>query len=291
MSTTIRSNGREWPAKRASRWRSTLWGRWRDWSVRNVEVRGQGTVYRFVCGGLRDYARVAGLFVEEPGTAAWIHQSVKPGDVFYDIGANVGIFTIMAAHHVGPSGRVVAFEPHAANFAALMRNVAANGFGDRVIAFNAAVHQDSGFYDFNYASLGVGSAASQLIGNAVPGKSPFETVAREMKYAVAIDRLVAGGLVPRPTHVKIDVDGNEPDIVAGMAALLSRAGKPRSLSVEVSSGEEAALERWLAPYGYHLAGTNFTRTGAKRKYRGLWTAEDRYNAIFEAPALQASAAA
>ena len=261
-----------------------MWARRRDRSTRTVEVYGDEAVYRFVCSGLTEYARAAGLFVKEPGTVRWIRDTVRPGDVFYDVGANIGIFTIIAARRVGPTGHVVAFEPHAANFAALIGNIAANALGDHVTVVNAAVHRSSGFHDFNYASLDVGSSRSQLMGNRVPGESPFATVARELKCSVAIDQLIADGLMPRPTHIKIDVDGNEPAIVAGMAGLLSSDGRPRSVSIEVNAADEARFERQLGLYGYRLASTNVTRTGAKRKRRSRWTADDRYNAIFEATA-------
>jgi FkbM family methyltransferase len=282
MSRVIHSDGLQWPAPMAGRLRSRLWDRWRSKSVRRVEVQGRGTVYRFLCDNLIEYARCAGLFIKEPGTCEWIRRDVRQGDVFFDIGANIGIYTIMAAHQVGPAGKVVAFEPHAANFAALINNVAANGFGDRVIPCNAGAHASSGFLTFNYASLTAGTSNSQLDGDCVPGRAPFHPVAHELKPAVALDELVASGVLPRPTHVKIDVDGNEMEILAGMARLLSHADRPLSLSIEVNAEEQVECERRLVLCGYQLASTNETRTGAKRKRQGRWVAHDRYNAIFEA---------
>src|SRR5262249_51206838 len=116
----------------------------------------------------------------------------------------------------------------------------------------------------------------------VPGRPPFQPVAHELKPAVAIDELVAAGVLPRPTHVKIDVDGNELKILAGMAGLLSSPDRPRSLSIEVDAEEQAVCEERLGACAYRLAGVNQTRTGAKRRQRGRWTAHDRYNAIFAA---------
>lgn len=47
----------------------------------------------------------------EPHVAWFIHDQLKPGDIFYDIGANAGYFTLVAAKAVGPEGRVIAFDP------------------------------------------------------------------------------------------------------------------------------------------------------------------------------------
>ena len=209
MAIVIRTNGRQWPAKRLSRVRTKLWARRRENSIRQVEVHRQDTIYTFLCESLRDYGRCAGLFLKEPGTCEWIERTVKPGDIFYDIGANIGVYSILAGQRVGPQGRVIAFEPHAGNFAALSRNIEANGFAGRIVPCGFALHRSSGFFDFNYSSLAVGSSRSQLDGNAAPGFDPFEPVVRELKYAAAVDDLVLSGRLPRPTHVKIDVDGNE----------------------------------------------------------------------------------
>jgi hypothetical protein len=56
-----------------------------------------------------------------------ILENISDGEVFYDIGANVGFFSVLAARHVGRSGRVVAFEPGPGNAALLRRNAEING--------------------------------------------------------------------------------------------------------------------------------------------------------------------
>ena len=74
MSRVIHSDGLQWPAPIARRLRSRLWDRWRSGTIRRVEVQGRGTVYRFLCQNLIEYARCAGLFVKEPtseSTRSW----------------------------------------------------------------------------------------------------------------------------------------------------------------------------------------------------------------------------
>src|SRR3712207_5715584 len=74
----------------------------------------------------------------EPWTVDWLRRSVRPGDVVYDVGANVGAFSFVAAH-CAPDVRCVAFEPGGANYAALSENIALNGLGDRVTALPIAL--------------------------------------------------------------------------------------------------------------------------------------------------------
>src|SRR5262249_39850053 len=69
---------------------------------------------------------------KEPFTVEWIEQSIKPGDVFYDIGANVGAYSLIAAKNTRNRARVFAFEPSPASYVDLSRNVALNGCEESV---------------------------------------------------------------------------------------------------------------------------------------------------------------
>jgi hypothetical protein len=66
-----------------------------------VEVRDGDRRYRFQCENLREYSHCVKMFVKEPGTCRWIKEAVKPGQVFYDIGANIGVYTVMAVPNWG----------------------------------------------------------------------------------------------------------------------------------------------------------------------------------------------
>src|SRR5687768_15230226 len=69
---------------------------------------------------------------KEPGTVRWIESHLKPGEVFYDIGANIGAYTLVAFGHTRGKSRIVAFEPGFATFATLCENLALNGSGETV---------------------------------------------------------------------------------------------------------------------------------------------------------------
>lgn len=127
-------------------------------------------------------------------------DALRPGDVFYDIGANVGFFSLLASQRVG-AGRVIAFEPLPANLELLRRNLALNG-ADNVSIVDAAVADTSGRARFT-----VGGSASQ-------GALADEGIEVAV---VALDELD----LPPPTVMKIDVEGAESRVLAGAVRLLT----------------------------------------------------------------------
>src|SRR5215510_12901685 len=69
---------------------------------------------------------------------AFLNHCLRPGDVFVDVGANIGLFTLIAASRVGPAGRVVAFEPTGVTYTRLIYNARLNGFS-KASCVNAAL--------------------------------------------------------------------------------------------------------------------------------------------------------
>jgi Protein-L-isoaspartate(D-aspartate) O-methyltransferase (PCMT) len=86
---------------------------------------------------------IAYFGVWEPNLTSWLEGRLRPGDVFVDVGANVGYFTVLASRLVGESGRVVAIEPSPLANSVLRRNVSDNG-GENVRVENVAVWDSSG---------------------------------------------------------------------------------------------------------------------------------------------------
>ena len=86
--------------------------------------------WRFACD-LRDLTAREAFFTGRygPQETALLGAALRPGATFVDVGANWGYFTLLAAHRVGPAGRVVALEPDPRLFALLRANLAANGIG------------------------------------------------------------------------------------------------------------------------------------------------------------------
>ena len=175
--------------------------------------------------------RVDTLFTKEPDTLQWI-AGFERGDVFIDIGANVGMYSIWAAATRGT--RVYAFEPESQNFALLNRNIVANGLGDRVTAYCAALSDQPGYSLLHLSDFGPGGS-----GHTYGEDLDHRLRRRSSPYlqgcmSTTLDRLVADGVVPVPTHIKIDVDGLEHKVLVGCHATL-RDPQLKTVLIEINS--------------------------------------------------------
>jgi FkbM family methyltransferase len=149
-------------------------------------------------------------------------STLKEGQVFLDIGANIGFYTLFASRRVGPTGRVLAFEPDPMTFESLQRSVKRNGF-DWARCVNVALSDREG--EMPFYTVSDGSAHS-----LVP-----EIARRAKRYSgqvpvrvTRLDDLAREGVldVPRVDLIKIDVEGEEPRTVAGMLGTLEKLGHP-----------------------------------------------------------------
>ena len=174
--------------------------------------------------------RVDSLFTKEPCTIDWI-AGMGRGEVLVDVGANVGMYTVWAAKTRGL--RVYAFEPEAQNYGLLNRNIVLNGLGGSVKAYCVALSDQAGFSELHLSEFRAGGSCHSL-GEQVDFKhQPAKPAFSQGCISARLDDLVRDGVVPAPQHIKIDVDGFEPKVIAGAAEVL-RGGKVRSLLVEVN---------------------------------------------------------
>lgn len=174
--------------------------------------------------------RVDSLFKKEPITIEWI-AGFKSEDVLVDVGANVGMYTVWAAKTQGV--HVYAFEPESQNFALLNRNIFLNQLGSLVKAYCLAMSDVAGLSQLHLSQFIAGGSCHSL-GEQVDFKhDPARPVYSQGCVSARLDDLVASGMVPEPDHIKIDVDGFEPKVVAGARRIIA-GNKLRSLLIEVN---------------------------------------------------------
>lgn len=146
--------------------------------------------------------------VYEPIMQEAISSSLQSGDVFYDVGANIGFFSLIAARSVGPQGRVYAFEPVPDNAAAIVRSADLNGIAT-IDVFAKAVGAKSGREELLLAHH-IGGAVLASVGEPPDMKGRIEV------DTVALDDIIALQKLRPPSLVKIDVEGAEMDVLRGM---------------------------------------------------------------------------
>jgi len=174
--------------------------------------------------------RVDSLFTKEPCTIEWIAQ-FRAGEVLVDVGANVGMYTVWAAKTRGV--RVFAFEPESQNYGLLNRNLMLNDLGESVRAYCLALSDAAGLSELHLASTDPGTSCHQLGEKVDHHHRPAKPRFAQGCVSARLDDLVRDGVVPPPQHIKIDVDGFEPKVIAGAAQVL-RAPQTRSLLIEVN---------------------------------------------------------
>ena len=197
---------------------------------------------------------------KEPFTVEWIERSIKPGDVFYDVGANVGPYSLIAAKVTENAARVFAFEPSPSSFHDLCRNVLLNGCGESVVPLPLALWSESGLLSFRLRSLAAGAAKHRISSKQHSKRPRTETI-----IGIRLDDLVERFGVPVPTHAKIDVDGAELDVLRGAERTLARP-EWRSIIVELDPEEtdrNRAIKSLLANAGFDF-GRRHERRASRR---------------------------
>lgn len=154
----------------------------------------------------------------ESHVTGWMHDTLKPGNVFVDAGANVGYFTLLGAKLVGSDGRVVAIEAHPATVEILRRNVVINGFRDRVAVWHRAAWSETADLKFHQRQHYAANSSLASVGPDGLAALGDSEVAVEVP-AVALDDLLDG--LPRVDVIKVDVEGAEVKALAGLARTLT----------------------------------------------------------------------
>jgi len=167
---------------------------------------------------------------KEPETISWL-KSFDPHDVFFDVGANVGIYSLYAAS-LFPEMEIVAFEPMPANFKALCENSHDNGF--YIYCQRHAVGNFTGYVHLHIPENESGKSGAQMCDKDKKGA---------LVNAVKIDDLK----VTKPANFKIDIDGQELEVVKGMQKTLPHI---KSILIEVHPTSKGPIVDILTAAGF-----------------------------------------
>ncbi len=201
---------------------------------------------------------------EPPLQQAFLNH-LKPGDVVYDIGANVGFFTILAAKLVGSSGKVYAFEPAPENVAIVRRNLKQNNFS-HVTVIEKAVFSSTGTAELLLAKYAGGHTLATV-------GTPPDLDGSLAVQLVSIDYLVDRQEIEPPKFVKIDVEGAEIEVLKGMSQTISQF-KP-TIIYEVDDETKEALLAKKREIELFLENLNYKITLLDKSYSQItWNVEN-----------------
>jgi len=244
-----------------------------------INQRFNQIVYRFKPKTRMEVFRYTTFFSKEKGTLKWLDENIVPSSIMYDIGANVGLYSIYAAKKHGDV-KVYAFEPHKVNFATLLENISLNDLEGSIFPLSFALNDAVGFFDLNYNSMESGASMTQLGHTKLPHDRDFKPKMSELVYSLSVDELIATGKVQQPTLIKIDVDGNEISILKGMRGLLTSSLPPKSIQIEINPGERNDVVNFLSTCGYVLDHKHFTKSGQVAFENNKPLDEIPHNAVF-----------
>jgi FkbM family methyltransferase len=164
---------------------------------------------------------------KEPETIKWLESNVNDTEVLFDIGANVGAYSLYAAGVLG--AKVYSFEPSPSTFHLLLENVQLNKLTERIVPFNMPLSSTTDLKVFKYSTLEAGSASHSGLENAMGATNEVS----QPVMTVTLDDLVQKYNVPAPNHMKIDVDGHELSILQGGSAVL-QSKELKTIQIELS---------------------------------------------------------
>jgi FkbM family methyltransferase len=207
--------------------------------VANIVVRGAAVYYKGSKYYLIDAATTYYFSTRTHEPWMWSYlATLKKDDVFVDVGAHVGLYSIYVAHNLG--SKVIAIEPHPENFNFLLKSIKSNSLRN-ISALNlAAWNEDTELPLYTADSSGDHSLKS--------------TIARKHVYIVRarkLDNVLSELGVRKVSFIKIDVEGAEVEVLEGLRTTL-KAYRPR-LIIEVWTGNAGAVQRILKDLNYSIS--------------------------------------
>jgi len=213
-----------------------------------VRFRGKGTILSFICPkneiidiDLFGYVfrcdlsewiqRSIFLYGYDEEALHFIEKNLKNGDIFVDIGANVGFYSLLASSLVGENGRVIAIEPSAAICAKLKETIERNSIHN-ILILNIGLGKEHGFLNLYSNPMSRNSSATMVAYDAPEVTRVEVDTLDSISQKYQLDEIA---------YIKIDVEGFEPDVIEG-AKILLQNGRIRVIQSEFNA-------YWLQKHG------------------------------------------
>jgi len=186
----------------------------------------------------------------ESDTIYWIDNFIKPNEILYDIGANIGVFSLYSAKK---GVQIFAFEAESGNYFYLNKNIYLNNLSDKIQSFNIAINDKSEFSMLNLSNFKVGKSLHNFKEKLDLNHKEFKPIFQQGCFGISLDEIVYKYNLPKPHHLKIDVDGNEYKIINGAKKLLEDQYL-KSIAIELNDtlSIDREIENILINKGFKL---------------------------------------
>lgn len=196
-------------------------------------------------------SRAKTITTKEPETISWINDMDAHSDCLFDIGANIGIFSLYAATR---KIKTIAFEPQAMNFALLSNHIFLNALSEYITAYSVALGDRFCFSKLNMFEGSTWGTANSTFDRNIDSQGNLRDDFNKKQGAISVelDSFVDSTEII-PSHLKIDVDGNELLVLRGAISTLNNP-KLKSILVELTS-THAEFDETLSlinSYGFRL---------------------------------------
>ncbi len=228
---------------------------------------------RFFCMGQKTLKRINRFFEKEPETLEWI-DGFSENSVFFDIGANVGQFSLYASFK--PGVKVLSFEPAIKDMFILIKNLEINKKDEIVDPYCFAFNNITELGALRMPTTLLGKAGAQFLTDNKKENFNFYSkkanvpIFRQTTIAYAIDDFIKLFNVSFPTYIKIDVDGNEVDIIKGAIKTL-KDDRLKSVLIEINPTSKDDLDN---------ISSVMESCGLKLRKKGVTQASKSVNHIF-----------
>ncbi len=212
--------------------------------------------------------RIETYFTKEPETLEWI-DNFSENYIFWDIGSNIGQYAIYAAL-AHKKSNIYAFEPSPSNLVVLSRNISVNHLSKKIsIVPFGLINKRNSFVFMNESKFEEGSAMHKL--------NEYKNSKFQYKiFGTSLKNLIKNKTLHIPNYIKIDVDGNELDVLQGFGNYL-KSKKIKSLFIELDSSNKKIYNKCLNTLKSH----NFKLISKNRSMLYKHSKSNSYNYIFE----------
>jgi len=238
--------------------------------TQNIYDSRKDKEYIFHTTHYHTYKRAITFFKKEPETLDWI-DNFNNTDIFYDIGANIGLYTVYAAVN-NKAKQVYAFEPESLNYADLNKNISINEISEKVLGFNIAL-SDRNISDKLYVhDLHPGGSMTNF-GETTDYIQRSNRKFKQGCLSFTLDAFIKKYKLPFPNHIKIDVDGLELKILKGAINTLA-TNQLQTIQIEIYENHDDTKEMFEI-----LNNAGLSLRYKKRSDQMVGT--DFYNMVFE----------